>query len=402
VSRLAQHRWLLILGGIVLVLALLAVFVLVFQPDLLPDNGPTPEQTAADAARSTGPVSPAGPAAAASLGTGGTISGAWYELAFTAPKYPDNPANHQGGPDELLVGLVNRTQRTLDLAVYDFDLQNVADAMARAAQRGVQVRMVTDSDTLHNTKDRAVQAAFDRVRAGNIPVVEDNRRPIMHNKFAVADGEWVLTGSWNFTDGDTYHLNNNAILVQSRALAANYATEFEKMFGRRQFGGAKTAGVPNPVVTLAGSRVENYFCPKDNCAAQVIRWVTSAQQRIHFLAFSFTHDGIGDAMMQRARAGAELGGVFETTGSETRFSEFGRMKQAGFDVLQDGNPWVMHHKVILLDDHVTVFGSFNFSSNADHDNDENLLIVDDPSLAAAFEAEYQRVRAVALNPPVRR
>jgi phosphatidylserine/phosphatidylglycerophosphate/cardiolipin synthase-like enzyme len=62
----------------------------------------------------------------------------------------------------------------------------------------------------------------------------------------------------------------------------------------------------------------------------------------------------------------------------------------------------MHHKVIIIDNHVTLFGSFNFSSNADKDNDENLLIVDDPGLTAAFEAEYQRVRSLALSPPVRR
>jgi phosphatidylserine/phosphatidylglycerophosphate/cardiolipin synthase-like enzyme len=51
---------------------------------------------------------------------------------------------------------------------------------------------------------------------------------------------------------------------------------------------------------------------------------------------------------------------------------------------------------------VTIFGSFNFSNNADRDNDENLLIVEDVGLARAFEDEYQRVRAQALAPTVRR
>jgi phosphatidylserine/phosphatidylglycerophosphate/cardiolipin synthase-like enzyme len=71
-------------------------------------------------------------------------------------------------------------------------------------------------------------------------------------------------------------------------------------------------------------------------------------------------------------------------------------------VLLDGNPRNLHHKVIVIDGRVTVFGSYNFSANADRDNDENLLIVEDPGLATAFEAEYERVRAVAANPPQRR
>ena len=334
--------------------------------------------------------------------TGPLTSGAWYELGFTDPKYPDNPANHRGGLDELLVGLINRSQRTLDVAIYDFDLQNVAEAMAKASARGVRVRMVTDSDTIGKTKDKAIQDAFASISAASIPVIDDKRRPIMHDKFVVADGEWVLMGSWNFTDGDTYRLNNNTAIIQSRDLAANYTAEFEQMFGQRKFGGAKTGGAPHPKLAVAGTTIENYFCPEDKCAAQVIRWVNSAHQQIHFMAFSFTHDGIGDAMLERARNGVQVAGVFETTGSETQFSEYGRLKRAGLDVLQDGSPWTMHHKVIVIDNRVTIFGSFNFSSNADHDNDENLLIADDPSLAAAFEAEYQRVRNVALNPPARR
>jgi phosphatidylserine/phosphatidylglycerophosphate/cardiolipin synthase-like enzyme len=93
-----------------------------------------------------------------------------------------------------------------------------------------------------------------------------------------------------------------------------------------------------------------------------------------------------------------VSGVFEKTGSETQYSEYGNMRKAKLDVLQDGNPYVMHHKVIIIDARTVIFGSFNFSNNADKDNDENVLIIDDPTLAQAFEAEFQRVREVALNP----
>jgi phosphatidylserine/phosphatidylglycerophosphate/cardiolipin synthase-like enzyme len=188
-------------------------------------------------------------------------------------------------------------------------------------------------------------------------------------------------------------------IFHSRELADNYTAEFEKMFVQRKFGPNKPKGVPNPSLQVAGLRMENYFASEDGVAAHVIEKINQAQKKIHFLAFSFTHNGIGEAMLARKRAGVELQGVFETTGSNTQFSQFGKMKQAGVDVYQDGNPYVMHHKVILLDDHVTIFGSFNFSENADKDNDENLLIVDDPTFTAEFEREYQRVLATAKNPP---
>jgi phosphatidylserine/phosphatidylglycerophosphate/cardiolipin synthase-like enzyme len=327
------------------------------------------------------------------------VSGPWYELTFTAPRFPAGTVTG-GGLDERLVTLINGAHRTLDVAIYEFNLRNVAEAMARAADRGVRVRMVTDSDTIAD-RDGATQAALDVVRTAGIPIVPDGRRGLMHNKFIVVDGELVETGSANYTDREAYRNNNNAIVVQSRSLAENYSTEFEKMFAG-QFGGAKPRGVPHPVVTLAGSRVENYFSPEDRAASNVARWMSAARQRIHFLAFSFTLDGLGDAALQRSRAGVEVSGVFETSEVNNDSSEFRRLKEAGLDVLLDGNPWNLHHKVIVIDDHVSIFGSFNFSASADRENDENLLIVDDVGLARAFEEEYQRVRALALNPQTSR
>jgi phosphatidylserine/phosphatidylglycerophosphate/cardiolipin synthase-like enzyme len=327
----------------------------------------------------------------------GGASADWYQLFFSTPKYPDKKEYHHGGIDEQLVAFINTATKTIDLADYDFDLENVANALAQAANRGVRVRMVTDTDTLTND-DPKVQKAFGILKQANIPIVDDQRPAIMHNKFMVVDQAAIWTGSWNFTDGDTYRLNNNAIRIASPELAQNYTAEFEKMFVAHKFGPRKPAGVPHPILTLNGVHVENYFAPEDKVANRVAQRLAQAQQSIHFLAFSFTSDVLGKAVIERAKAGIEVKGVFETTGSETQFSELAPMKKAGIDVLQDGNPYSMHHKVFIIDGRTVIFGSYNFSSNADTDNDENLLIVDDPALAQAFEAEFQRVRDVALNP----
>jgi phosphatidylserine/phosphatidylglycerophosphate/cardiolipin synthase-like enzyme len=146
---------------------------------------------------------------------------------------------------------------------------------------------------------------------------------------------------------------------------------------------------------VGGLRVETHFAPQDRVGATIAARVSQAQRSIRFLAFSFTHDAIGEAMIARKNAGVQVQGVFETTGSSTRASEFGRMKEAGLDVYQDGSPYAMHHKVILLDDSVAIFGSFNFSANADEDNDENLLVVEGPEFAARFDEEFQRILALA-------
>lgn len=324
--------------------------------------------------------------------TARTVVGSWYRLHFTIPDYPDRAENHRGGVDERLVAFVDAATRTIDAAVYDFDLANVAAALARARGRGVQVRFVTDTDTWTSTNSN-VRTAWRILSQAEIPIVDDRRGPIMHHKFMVVDAQRVWTGSWNWTTGDTYRLDNHAIEIDSPELAGSYGAEFERMFTQRQFGGAKRAGSGR--ARLSEIPAESYFAPKDPITRRIVERVGAAASSVSFLAFSFTEDRIGDAMIARHAAGIPIRGVFESTGSRTRFSELGRLRGAGLDVLPDGNPYAMHHKLIVVDGATSIFGSFNFSANAADDNDENILFVDDVGLARAFLGEVDRVVARA-------
>jgi phosphatidylserine/phosphatidylglycerophosphate/cardiolipin synthase-like enzyme len=67
------------------------------------------------------------------------------------------------------------------------------------------------------------------------------------------------------------------------------------------------------------------------------------------------------------------------------------MIEAGMDVRLDGNPRLMHHKVILVDQQIVITGSYNFSYNAEHNNDENTLIIHSPDIAAEYMAEFQEI-----------
>ncbi|WP_376789161.1 phospholipase D-like domain-containing protein [Thermoflexus sp.] len=319
-------------------------------------------------------------------------SGSWYEVFFTTPRFPDAPEFHRGGVVDSLIAAIEGARQTLDVAVYDIDLMPVAEALLRARDRGVRVRVVTETDN-------AGTKAIARLRAGGIPVVTDERNGYMHNKFMVIDGERVWTGSMNFTDNDAYQNNNNAALLRSPELAHNYAVKFAAMFERRAFGPARSSGNTVPRLTIQGTPVENYFAPEDPTVEAIRAALRSARERIVFMAFSFTHPRIGDVLLERAQAGVEIHGVMERSGAEASVSQFNRLRRAGIDVLKDGNPYTMHHKVFVIDRRVVIFGSYNFSRNAAEDNDENFLIVTDPAMAARFEGEFARVYEQALSPP---
>ena len=310
---------------------------------------------------------------------------------------PDQPPETPGDIAHAVAGYIDATQQTLDVAAFELDNRVITDALVRAVRRGVRVRLVTETNYLGESGVQAVQAA-------GVPVVDDRREgALMHNKFMVFDRKAVWTGSMNFTENCAYKNNNSGVYIPDPRLAENYATKFAWMYEQRKFGGAPSRGdrIPNPVVTLAdGTQVENYFSTHDRPAGRVAEVVRLAKKSIHFLAFSYTHDGIAQAMLDRAAAGVEVSGVFEKTQTAAGHSEYARLRGARLPVYLDGNPRNMHHKAIVIDEEIVVVGSFNFSESADRSNDENILVIYNRAVAAQFEDEFQRVltQARAANP----
>jgi len=307
---------------------------------------------------------------------------------------PDQPPDQPGDIAHAVVGYVDATERTLDVCAFELDNRVITDSLVRAVRRGVRVRLVTESNYIEESGVKALQAV-------GVPVVDDRRDgALMHNKFMVFDRKAVWTGSMNFTENCAYRNNNNGIYIEDSRLAENYSTKFAWMFEQRKFGAAPSKGdrIPHPVITLSdNTQIENYFSTHDRPAGHVIETIKLARKSIHFMAFSFTHDGIGQAMLARSAAGVEVAGVFEKTQTAAGHSEYPSMQSAGLAVYLDANPRNMHHKVIIIDSEIVIAGSFNFSDSADRSNDENLLIIYNRAVAAKFEEEFQRVYKAARD-----
>lgn len=313
------------------------------------------------------------------------------QVYFTKPGAP--PAENEYIA-RAVVAYVDRAKISIDVCAFELDNKIITEALVRAVKRGVQVRLVTETDYI---KEYGVEA----LKAVGVPVVDDQRaNAFMHDKFMVFDEQSVWTGSMNFTENCAYKNNNNGIFVDDPQIAANYSTKFRWMFEQHKFGNKPSAAdrIPNPLVQLRdGTVVENYFSTHDKIGEHLIEKIAKAKKSIHFLAFSFTYDEMSKAMAARVQSGVPVLGVFEKSQSVGSHSEYTKMKAYGppVEVYLDANPRNMHHKVLIIDDEVTVAGSFNFSKNAEKSNDENVLILHGPAVAAKFEEEFQRVFGAA-------
>lgn len=345
----------------------------------------TPQPTATPA-----PADPGSGLTSIPLAAGYGADGGWYQVYFTEP-FSRVAASETGGPDGPLVDSIDSARQRIDVAAYSLSLDSVRRALIDAHRRGVSVRVVMESDNMDGFDVQKL------VEAG-IPVIGDRREGLMHNKFMVIDRSEVWTGSMNFTDSGTYQDNNALINIRSRDLAENYTTEFEEMFADDLFGDSIRPATPHPDFTIDGTRIESFFSPDDHPAARITDLLDGAQESIHFLAFSFTTNDFGDALIDRASAGVTVSGVMEADQVRTnQGTEYDRLRQAGLDVRLDGNPEYMHHKVFIIDEEIVIFGSYNFSLSAETRNDENLLIIDSPGLAGKFMEEFARVYDTAAR-----
>jgi phosphatidylserine/phosphatidylglycerophosphate/cardiolipin synthase-like enzyme len=302
---------------------------------------------------------------------------------------PSIAKNFEDNPDKQFIKLINETKRTLDICAFHIDSETITDAIISAHKRKVIVRIVIDSDTKNTSSVK-------RIIDSGIPVVEDNRNSLMHNKFAISDSETVWTGSFNFTDNASWKHCDNSIKIKNKYLAKNFIAEFEEMFLDKKFGRQSVQNMRNRIVRIGNKYVKTFFAPEDDVPGAIINEIKKANKEIKFLSYSFTHTKIAEAILEKKKSGIKVSGIFEYTGSNTSYSEYKNLLNAGITLYRyksiDNSKSFMHHKVIIIDNKIVITGSFNFTNNASTDNDENLLVITSHETAARYNEEFERVK----------
>ncbi|MFT3895893.1 MAG: phospholipase D-like domain-containing protein [Anaerolineales bacterium] len=377
-------------GGISTLLALIVVVVLGLVYKF---TGGTGVVTGTPVA--TNQVPPAGFTAIPTVPSGNT--GQWWEVYFTDPLTVNDPNQWQNSIEGHLIEKINVAQSSIHIAAFEFDLTPVADTLIAAHQRGVDVRWVTDDENGLGADEDPDRGQFAKLQEAGIQVIADTRSALMHNKFIIFDGQVAWTGSTNLTVSGVFQQNNNTVVIHSPDVAAIYEREFEEMWNG-QFGPKSPSMADKQTALVNGTMIRVYFSPEDDVLNRIIPIVANAQSNIRFMAFSFTDYPLAKAMIDRYAAGVDVAGVYEKTGSETEGAELKTFVCAHVPVRQDGNSRFLHDKIIIVDNRIVISGSFNFSNNATDNNDENVIIIDDPEIASLYMQEFGKVWGIATDP----
>lgn len=312
--------------------------------------------------------------------------GDWWRVYFTSPGAKQAASVKTETPEIALIRNIRNAGISFYGAFFEINSGPIVKELIDACIRGIDVRLVIE-------KDYSMNNAVKELENAGIKIVTDNRKGLMHNKFAVVDGRLLWTGSYNLTRNDEYKNNNNVIEILSEDVAKIYLDEFSEMFDYGIFGNKKEQKVFSAFgkkyyVRIDDTDINVYFSPEDNIERIIIDRIGKAKNSIHFMGFSFTSKKLADELIRLNKKGIKTFGIIEKIGSNSKDSQYVKLKIESVQVRLDKNRNRMHHKVIIIDESIIITGSYNFSLSANTKNDENIIILHNKDISKQYLEEF--------------
>lgn len=164
---------------------------------------------------------------------------------------PDSLLGEHYSPEENLeaidVDMIDHARQTIEIAMYAFTDRPIADAVIRAAARGVHVWIYRDGIQVRDRGDKSRRILSSRAGQSGLVQIEVKRnssRNIMHLKSYEIDGKWLRTGSANWSPpgegawcsrGERLHRDqqdNNLFITNAPREIRRFESTFRRLFRR--------------------------------------------------------------------------------------------------------------------------------------------------------------------------
>ena len=314
----------------------------------------------------------------------------YWRLLMSAPNGQTSDGRDGYGIDHEIAELFQQAQSTIDIAVPEFSNKYLVNALLEAQSQGIRVRIVTDDRVGNRPELKPL------LEAGITIINDSNPATLMNHKFAIIDDQTVLMGTMGYTKSAVYRNNNSLLVIQEPTIVEAYTQEFSEMFDQLVFGNINPPQAQPVHYLESASSIEVIFSPDEDLHAHLLELISTAQSSITFMNYHFTDETMARALQDKVQAGVVVSGMLERT-QVNRHSQYDELVCAGVTVVLDGNRYGLTHKVLVLDDRTVVMGSPNFVTDHLTEDDNSMVVVNDPALAQLFIEEYERL--ILLSDP---
>ncbi|MEQ1920569.1 MAG: phospholipase D-like domain-containing protein, partial [Elusimicrobiota bacterium] len=132
-------------------------------------------------------------------------------ISLNGERFPIHMFSPNSGIEQALIRAIEASKATIQIAMFSFFSQPIAEALLLAKERGVKVQIVMDKSQTGTSKldEWFAWHGFDLRLISGPDRSRDPRYQKMHNKFAIFDGLMLESGSFNFsTRAETLSFEN--------------------------------------------------------------------------------------------------------------------------------------------------------------------------------------------------
>jgi cardiolipin synthase A/B len=279
--------------------------------------------------------------------------------AFVAPS----------GLQNRITSFIDSAQDSLEIAMYLWTVDEIADRVVAAKQRGVAVRVLLDPDHDGNTGVRS-QLTGAGVATRNAPAIYS----FSHQKYLIADGKTAIVMSANFNVDAMSRERNYGVIDRDPDDLADLRAIFEQDW-------AGAGGEPAQPADLACTRL---IVSPSNARQRVLDFIASATQTLEVEALYVSELGVRDAIGAAKQRGVNVRVILESTSDNAETIAYFAGK--GIPV-HDASGFFNHAKLIIADG-VAFVGSENYSLTSLTKNREVGMLVTEPSAAAVIQTQF--------------
>jgi competence ComEA-like helix-hairpin-helix protein len=327
----------------------------------------------------------------------------------------------------------------------DFTAQDLAKLTDRDRDRYQEFVQLADTnkDGKLSTDEIQKNDALLIIKNARIPIINDTAdgskgSGLMHHKFVVIDGKTVIVTSANFTTSDVHGdfktpasrgNANNLLQIENAQFAQLFTQEFNIMWGDGPGGkpdskfGIKKPFRPMQKVRVSNTTVAVQFSPtsktlpwEKSVNSLIDKKLGSARKSVNLALFVFSAQRLANTLEIEAQRGVAVRALIDSNFIYRSYSE--GLDMMGATLIEhcqleaDNRPWKqplttvgvpmlpmgdrLHHKFGVVDANTVITGSHNWSEAANHGNDETLLTIASPVVAAHFEREFDRLYKGAI------
>ncbi len=157
------------------------------------------------------------------------IVGLLFTFSFNALTETEVYFSLYDDPELIIIENIDDANEFINIAMYTFTDREIAQAITRAKDRGVDIKIYLDRSQVNAKYSKS--RYFVNIAIEDIRISSNNY--IMHNKFAVIDNKIVITGSYNWTASAGERNDENLLVIDDKNIVKKYQNQFNNLWNNK-------------------------------------------------------------------------------------------------------------------------------------------------------------------------